>query len=93
MASLTQRRTVQAKAFFSRVRYERAFRYLPIYPAASTFNPSQKSLSEDYANHNNNVPGFSVSGVVFLSPFSLSPSLSSWLVFHPTSFDSEANSS
>ena len=45
------------------------------------------------ANHIDNLPGFSVSEVVFLSPFSLPPSLSSWLVFHPASFDSEANPS
>ena len=52
-----------------------------------------ENLPTDHVNHNNNLPDFSVSEVVFLSPFFLPPSLSSWLVFHPTSFDSEANSS
>ena len=68
-----------------------AFRHLLTYPTSSPFNLLVENLPTDYANHNN-LPGFSVSEVVFLSPFSLPPSLSSWPVFHPTSFDSEANS-
>lgn len=87
MTSLTQRLHSPGKAFCSSVRYGGAFRHLLTYLTTSPFNPSHNY------NHNDNSPGFSVSEVVFLSPFFLPPSLSSWLVFHPTSFDSEANSS
>lgn len=62
-------------------------------PTPSQSNPLVENVPADGADRNDTLPGFSVSEVVFLSPFSLPPSLSFWLVFHPTSFDSEANPS
>lgn len=84
---------VQAKAFCSSIRYGGTFRHLPTYPTPSQSNPLVENVPADGADRNDTLPGFSVSEVVFLSPFSLPPSLSFWLVFHPTSFDSEANPS
>lgn len=92
MTSLTQRLHSPGKGFLLKRKIWRRLSPSP-HPTTCPFNPLVENLPADYANHNDNSPGFSVSEVVFLSPFSLPPSLSSWLVFHPTSFDSKTSPS
>jgi len=85
MSSLTQLRHSPRKGFLLKPKIRRR-----LSPSSHVY---VENLPTDYVNPNDNLPGFSVSEVVFLSPFSPPPSLSSWLVFHPTSFDSEVNPS